>query len=51
MRRVLKACAVSLLGAVVFVAVTGASGDSPLTKAVKANDVQAVRALLKSAPT
>jgi ankyrin repeat protein len=48
MTRVLKACAVSLLGAVVFVAVAGASGDSPLTKAVKANDVQAVRALLKS---
>jgi ankyrin repeat protein len=48
MVRVLKACAVSLLGAAVFVAVAGASGDSPLTKAVKANDVQAVRALVKS---
>jgi ankyrin repeat protein len=48
MRGVLKACAVSLLGAVVFVAVAGAVGDSPLTKAVKANDVQAVRALVKS---
>jgi ankyrin repeat protein len=48
MRRVLKACAVSLLGAVVFVAAAGAVGDGPLTKAVKANDVQAVRALVKS---
>jgi ankyrin repeat protein len=48
MRGVLKACAVSLLGAVVFAAVAGAVGDSPLTKAVKANDVQAVRALVKS---
>jgi len=48
MTHVLKACAVSVLGAAVFVAVAGASGDSPLTKAVKANDVQAVRALVKS---
>jgi uncharacterized protein len=48
MLRVLKACAVPLLGAAVFVAVAGAAGDSALTKAVKANDVQAVRALVKS---
>ena len=48
MVRVLKACGVSLLGAAVFVAVTGAAGDSPLTQAVKAGDVQAVRALVKS---
>jgi ankyrin repeat protein len=39
---------VSLLGAAVFVAVAGASAESPLTKAVKANDVRAVRALLTS---
>jgi uncharacterized protein len=48
MLRVLKASAVFLFGAVVFVAVAGASGDSPLTKAVKANDATAVRAILTS---
>jgi ankyrin repeat protein len=48
MTHVLKACAVALLGAAVFVAVAGASGDGPLTKAVKAGDLQAVRALIKS---
>ena len=48
MNRVLKTCAVCVLGAAVCVAVAGASGDSPLTKAVKANDAQAVRALLTS---
>jgi ankyrin repeat protein len=48
MLRIVKASAVFLLGAVVFVAVAGASGDSPLTKAVKANDAQAVRALVKA---
>jgi ankyrin repeat protein len=48
MARVLKGCAVGLLAVAVFVAVASASGDSPLTKAVKANDVQAVRALVKS---
>ena len=48
MDRVLKGCAVGLLAVAVFVAVASASGDSPLTKAVKANDVQAVRALVKS---
>jgi cytohesin len=48
MTHVLKACAVSLLGAVVFVVAAAAAGESPLTKAVKANDVQAVRTLIKS---
>jgi len=48
MDRVVKGCAVGLLAAAVFVAVASASGDSPLTKAVKANDVQAVRVLVKS---
>ena len=37
-----------LLAVAVFVTVAGASGDGPLTKAVKAGDVQAVRALIKS---
>jgi uncharacterized protein len=48
MDRVVKGCAVGLLAVAVFVAVASASGDSPLTKAVKANDVQAVRVLVKS---
>jgi uncharacterized protein len=48
MARVLKGLAVGLLAVAVFVAVASASGDSPLTKAVKANDVQAVRVLVKS---
>jgi ankyrin repeat protein len=48
MARVLKGFAVGLLAVAVLVAVASASGDSPLTKAVKASDVQAVRALLKS---
>jgi len=48
MNRVLKGFAVGLVAVAVFVAVASASGDSPLTKAVKANDVQAVRALVKS---
>ena len=48
MNRVLKGLAVGLLAVAVFVAVASASGDSPLTKAVKANDGQAVRALVKS---
>jgi len=48
MDRVLKGCAVGLLAVAVFVAVTSASGDSPLTKAVKSNDVQAVRTIVKS---
>jgi ankyrin repeat protein len=48
MGRILKACGASLLGTALFVAIAGAAGDSPLTKAVKAGDVQAVRALVKS---
>jgi uncharacterized protein len=48
MDRVAKGCAVGLLAVAVFVAVASASGDSPLTKAVKANDIQAVRVLVKS---
>ena len=48
MARVLKGCAVGLLAVAVLVAVVSANGDSPLTKAVKANDTQAVRALVKT---
>ena len=48
MNRVVTGRAVGLLAVAVFVAVVSASGDSPLTKAVKANDVQAVRVLVKS---
>ena len=48
MGRILKACGASLLGAAMFVAIAGAAGDSPLVKAIKAGDVQAVRALVKS---
>jgi len=48
MDRVVKGCAVGFLAVAVFVVVASASGDSPLTKAVKANDVQAVRVLVKS---
>jgi uncharacterized protein len=48
MVRVLQGAAASLLAVVVFVAAAGASGDSPLTKAVNAGDLQAVRALIKS---
>ncbi len=48
MERVLKGFAVGLVAVAVFVAVVSASGDSPLTKAVKANDAQTVRALVKS---
>jgi len=48
MVRVLKACATGLLGVAVVVAAAGAAGESALTRAVKANDVQAVRALIKS---
>lgn len=47
MARVLKASA-SLLGVAVLVAVAGASGDGPLAKAVKAGDLRAVHALIKS---
>ncbi len=48
MTRVLQASAASFLAAVLFVAVAGASGDSPLAKAVQAGDLQAVRALITS---
>lgn len=47
MVRVVRACAACLL-ATLLIAVAGASGDSPLIKAVKAGDVQAVRSLVKS---
>lgn len=48
MTRVLQAAVASMLAAVVLVSVAGAAGDSPLIKAVKAGDIQAVRALIKS---
>ena len=48
MARVLQASAASFLAAVVLVTVAGATGDSPLATAVKAGNVQAVRALIKS---
>jgi ankyrin repeat protein len=48
MGRVLQGSVASLLAAAVFVAVAGASGDGPLAKAVKAGDLQGVRALIKS---
>jgi ankyrin repeat protein len=48
MTRVLQAAAASALAAVWLVSVVGASGDSPLAKAVKAGDIQSVRALIKS---
>src|SRR5688572_13755918 len=47
MIRVLQASAASLLAAI-FVTVAVASGDGPLATAVKAGDLQAVRALIKS---
>ena len=48
MGRGLHVFVASLLAAAVFWTGARASGDSPLTKAVKSRDVQAVRALLKS---
>jgi uncharacterized protein len=48
MARVLQASAALLLAAVLLVAVAGAAGDSPLASAVKAGDLQAVRALIKA---
>ena len=48
MTRVVQALAASLLGAAVLVSAAGASGDGLLAKAVKAKDLQAVRALVKS---
>lgn len=48
MIRVLHASVACLVAAAVMVAVVAGAGDSALTKAVKAGDVQAVRALIKS---
>ena len=48
MTRVLRAPAACLLAAAVLVTVAGAAGDGPLTAAVKAGNLQAVRALVKS---
>ena len=48
MVRVLQGAAASVLAAVVFVVTAGASGDTPLTKAVKSGDLPAVRTLIKS---
>ena len=45
MVRVVRVC---LMVAVLSVAIASASGDGPLTKAVKAGDVRAVRALIAS---
>lgn len=48
MTRVLQAAAALLLAAVLLVSVAGAAGDAPIVKAVKAGDLQALRALIKS---
>ena len=48
MVRVIPRSAAALVAVVVFVVTAGASGDSPLTKAVNAGEVQTVRALIKS---
>ncbi|HKE85247.1 MAG TPA: ankyrin repeat domain-containing protein [Vicinamibacterales bacterium] len=48
MGRILKACGASFVGAAMVVAIASAAGDSPLTRAVRAGDVQAVRTLVKS---
>ena len=48
MVRVVQGTAASLLAVVVFVVAAAASGDSPLTKAVTAGDLQTVRALIKA---
>jgi uncharacterized protein len=48
MNRVVHLSVACLLATAVFVTVTRASGDSPLIKAVKANDLTGVRTLLKS---
>lgn len=47
MARVVRASAACLLGTL-LIAVAGASGDTPLIKAVKADDLSAVRTLIKS---
>jgi ankyrin repeat protein len=48
MARVVRTPAAVLLAAAIFVSVLGASGDGPVTTAVKAGDPAAVRALLAS---
>ena len=48
MTRVLQTCAACLLAAALIVTIAGAAGDGPLVVAVKAGDLQAVRALVKS---
>ena len=48
MTRVLQAIAACLVAAAVMVTVAGAAGDGPLAAAVKAGNVQTVRALIKS---
>jgi ankyrin repeat protein len=48
MTRVLQTSAACLLAAALFVTIAGAAGDGPLVVAVKAGDLQAVRALVKS---
>jgi uncharacterized protein len=48
MTRALQTSAACLLAAAVFVTIAGAAGDGPLVAAVKAGDLQAVRALVKS---
>ena len=48
MNRVLHASAACLLATAVMVAVVIGAGDPPVAKAVKAGDLQAVRALIKS---
>jgi ankyrin repeat protein len=48
MARVVHLSVACLLATAVFVTVTRAAGDAPLTKAVKSSDLQAVRALIKS---
>jgi ankyrin repeat protein len=48
MTRVLYAAAACLLAAAGLVTVARANGDSPLTEAVRAGNLQAVRALIKS---
>jgi ankyrin repeat protein len=45
---VLQVCAAPVVAAAVFVAVAAASSDGPITRAVNAGDLQAVRALIKS---
>jgi ankyrin repeat protein len=47
MTRVLRAAAACVVATAVMVAVVVGAGDSALTKAVKAGDLQAVRALVK----